>query len=962
MGGAQYDNTGPVEQPAKPLSEVGRDETFPLYENRSVRPDPVGLRHTFPGQAFGLKMTVNLRQRLAAGTSDSPEEEIMVMNEVGVDQFDIVLDSGAWCRVLRFALNVEGGGFDPRWHSGDYSEYLTTDMLLHPKVPLNLEDCLQPTKQFFLDENDFLSSDLFNATVRITNVALRLPAAISEDLRSCDILVRSKEAMLTISSALPRTLMSGDDAAQSVSIEFPNDPSDVIYTLEKAEDPSNRQRGVMTSKAMSTFRFQLTFRGLSLQLAPVIPFHDSLEPQQLLLPAEMTLIFCFEGEPPELSSESNLTRMVIFASILAHRFEFNVDFDLIAAAAITLVVHLDNVLRTAADCSEIFDAQPDATSSNTASEGKSAKKRIRNSLQGRRVMVRRQITRSRETGGLSVACRLNAAETRVCIWRQNVPRKYPLRSKSEDNGEFAPSLRLLDWSLTGIDLGIEATHFKETRRLLLKLVVVDVCLKICDFGRLLEAESAWVKTAHDRAAPHPVGEWPMAKIFTCGSEDSERRAFAIRVEEVVDNTRAWALSAEFSDGVLDCRVDELETFALLVFDALLMPSSARTRVFGENRKRRIFPRNTVGDLFSWLLPDPPSHGIALPLETEEAPDLNEPVGSFSGKKIDRVLKSLMAKAMPSAVDILLLRVSMSGVLVRIPTYRATSSLSDSDGLGIKLWASDFLASYFASDALEPVSILDVLALKQEKWSAMVPSRNKGLRHGLKSRQSFLFTTSSIRHGDGNQFEEDLVEPFDFCYSYGDSKVSVLMSDDLSIRNVDKLEDFLVSILYFSDRCKEIAAHNAWILNTFVSRVRGNGRDAENSKPQENPISLACLSAVASLRSVKTWFRKMNEILGAYDKWSQSQLAAKDKEIADLRLLVFWKEKERLAALALVSSEATGWLRLGTAQRSGQRGLMSCMLWPHWAVLRRSFLILYAGPGQVSLDPAAFCAHGLFSMY
>jgi hypothetical protein len=36
IGGVEYDNTGPLEQPGVPLSEVGRDETFPLYEYRCI--------------------------------------------------------------------------------------------------------------------------------------------------------------------------------------------------------------------------------------------------------------------------------------------------------------------------------------------------------------------------------------------------------------------------------------------------------------------------------------------------------------------------------------------------------------------------------------------------------------------------------------------------------------------------------------------------------------------------------------------------------------------------------------------------------------------------------------------------------------------------------------------------------------------------------------------------------------
>lgn len=940
MGGAQYDNTGPLEQPVRPLSEVGRDETFPLYEDRSIRPDPLGLRHTFPGQAFGFKMTAYLREKLAVGSPDySPEVEIAFLNEIGVDQVDIVLDSSAWCRALRFALNVEGGGFDPRWHSGDYSEYMTADMLLHPSVPLRLEDCLQSSKQFFLDENDFPSSDLFNATVRSTNICFRVPAAISEDIRSCDILIRSSEVMLTISSALPRTLVHEDVATQGDSIEFPNDPSDVVYTLEKAEDPSNRQRGIMTSKAMSTFRFQLTVRGLAVQLEPVIPFHASKEAQQLLLPAEMTMIFCFEGELLELSSEKNLARIVLFISVIVHRLELNFDFDLIASAAITFSFHLKNVLITAAACSG--GAYGNKPSEGTEAEGMVG--RTRNSLRGRKVLVRRQITRSRESGGLSVACCANVFETRVCIWRQNIPRKRPLCSANKDTGEYVPLLRIIDFAFKKIDFGIEASFCQEQSRLLIKTSVAKISLEVCDFESVLQTDSVWTKSyVHSSQSQVPVGEVTMAKIFSCGSEESKRFAFAFRFEEVLDITRSWSLSSDFADGLVDCQVDELQTFVLLVLDSLLMPCWVRFEP-GESQKMRLFPRDTLGNFLMSLLPDLPSVDIADHLKRDDAQIRDELMRSLPGKKIDRVLK-VVTKALPMTVDMLLLRVSMNNLLLRIPTGGASPLLSNYDGVGLKLCDASFVASYFATDIAEQVRILDVFAQKREKWSSVVLTREKGLRHGLKSRQSVLFTKSGSE-GFAKQVEEGLVEEFEFGYSYGDSKISVLTPDDILIANVDKLEDFLVFILRFADRCNVVFANTATILKAAVGHVGSNVNDVT---PRESPISMACSSAVESLRSVKSWFRRINDTLGTYDELTQSVVTEKDKEIANLRQLVFLKEKERLAALALVSSEVTGWLRLGTAQRSGQRGLMSCMLWPHWVMLRRSLLLLYAGPGQVRL--------------
>lgn len=295
LGGVQHNRDKlPIGMPGKPRPEKGADSSFPLFGDRSIRPDPFGLRHTFPEQAFGIKMTVDFIEKV----SNPEEEDVMVLHEIGMDQFDVLVDTDAWCRALRFAMNEGGNGFDHRWHSGDWADELTTNMLVDPSSPLNLEDHLQPKKELFLDENLMISSDLMNITARIMNVEVRVPAAIQKDVRSCDIILKVSETMLVVSSALPRTFLTGkigasihgEGAVSGGKIDFPNDPSDLCYSLEASEDPSLRQLGTMAAKGISTARCQLTIRGLSVRVVPVIPFCNAKEAQQLLEPTETTMI------------------------------------------------------------------------------------------------------------------------------------------------------------------------------------------------------------------------------------------------------------------------------------------------------------------------------------------------------------------------------------------------------------------------------------------------------------------------------------------------------------------------------------------------------------------------------------------------------------------------------------------------------------------------------------------------
>jgi len=952
VGGAHYDNTGPVEKPAMPLGEVGRDDTFPLYEDRSVRPDPFGLRHTFPAQAVGFKLTVNYHKKLGLDPAETPTEAVMFLNEAGVDQFDVILDSAAWCRVLRFALNVEGGGFDPRWHSGDWSDLLTTSMLLHPSVPLNLDDCLQPIKQIFLDENQFISSDLLNATVRITNTGLRIPAALHEDVRSSDILLKVSETMVIVSSALPRSLLNG--ATDEDSIKFPHDPSDAAFTLESAEDPSNRQRGITTSRAISTFRSQLTVRGLSIRLAPIIPFHTSRESEQLLLPSEMTIIVCFEGEPPTEDTPVGRTKAVLFTSIIAHRCEVNIDLELIASAIGTISVHVENFMETVRACMDLLareqieasESEPTEFSDAEHSEGGG---RIRKCLRGRKVLVRRQIMRSRETGGLSIACSMQVTETRVCLWRQHVPRSSPLRSLNGYSRDFVPMLRLMDCTVGQLDFGVEVSMRQQDRLLVLKCGVGEIVFSICDFKSVLEQDSLWTNvwdaSRENKISPSdPCLSTSMVDILSCKQSQKARYAIAFRAQEVLGSVRAWSIASDMADGTIDCRIDELETVVILILEALLMPTWRSPS--GMENQSCLFPPDSIGGLICSLIPSVLSPGDTMTLEKNDRLGMDDSSLTVSGESVDVALRQLFGRFVPSSVNALLIRFGLNNVRIRLPSEAAwmtakTGSSIDTGGFGLQLFASEFCASYFASDEACRAGIMDVFARNREKWSTVVPTDRKGLRHSLQTRQSF----HSIVSLDDTDCWKNVVDAFDFIYSYSESKVALSISEDVSIGDAERLQTFFVSLLRFRNRCREIAVNTNAILALLSHRVKGK-EETETVKDESNPISIACSSIVASMQSARSWLRKANENWGLYDKSTTAVMTEKDKEIACLRLALFLAEKERLGAIALVESQACGWLKFGAAQRTGQRGLISSTLFPHWVVLRRSLLILYAGPGQV----------------
>lgn len=957
-GGVKYDSSLPVELPGKPLSEFGSDDTFPLYENRVIRPDPLSLRHTFPAQAFGLKSTIEFVEKLSQGAS---VEEVQVLHETGVDKFDIVLDAGPWMRILRYLSNEGGGGFDPRWYSGNWSKDLTAAMLLKTSVPLNLDYCLQATKQIFLDENEFISSDLFNVTCRMTKVCLRVPAAIKENLTASDIILRLDEGMFVVSSALPRTMLSGrigtsvngDNVQNKGIIDFPNDPSDVAYQLESSEDPSNRQRGVMTTKTISTFRLQFTVRGVSLKIIPIVPFYAAKQPQEFLAPTDATMIICFEGEPPE-SDDSNLTKMVLFTSILAHRVAVNFDIELLASALCTTLAHYgivaETVRRISSSLAASFVDETETELSGVASEiGEEGK--IRRSVLGRRLLVKRQISRSTETGGLSVAVGIQVKEFSFLLWRQCVPESSPLRTSSTEksyDARYIPLVRLMEFTLEELELGLEASFKQDDRRIVCKGCLSNMIVAACDLSgsKMVAVESS--SPSGGEKADEPIeSNDNLSEMFSLGRGRTSQRdpldyAAAFRIEEVLQDSRSWSLSADICESSrLTFRPEELESLASLVFEALMQPSNFNSeQQESESDVDPIFPRGTIGGLVVSLFPEDmiPSDGLLLMPEFAATK-----AGAIPAKSLDAILRKFLEK-IPEDVRTVLIRSRVQDFGLFIPP-RPGSSGETSNGFCLVFHSLDFSAHYLSTSSSSPLSspLFSVIARKGATWAELVQKGQQGLFHQLESTQSLSAATESEDSQDvvmGDVF----VPKFAFGYSYADSRAVINIPAGLAVEEVEQLDSFLFSMLAFRERCMTTISNMANILKTL--RAPRFASQISVAETQPNPVALACTRTSVSLQSVLGLLDQINVNLMKYDDRVSTILTEKDRTANKARLVAFMREKERLAAYAMTSSQKMGWLRIGVASKSGMRGAFSATLWPYWTVLRKGILICYGSPGSV----------------
>jgi hypothetical protein len=954
-GGEQYGEIDHSERAGKPPVEFAREDTFPLYEERSVRPDPLGLREPLPAQAFGLKTTVDFVQ--SASRNENGIESIQFIHEIGIDHFDLTFDSGPLCRVARFAMNEGGDGFDSRWHTGDWASDLTTEMLVRPTGMLKLEDFVQPTKPLFLDENAFISSDLFNATIRIMCVNFRIPAAINSDVRSCDVIAKVDEIMIIISSALPRTMLSGNigtyvDGEHSKTNErivFPNDPSDFAYVLESSEDPSNRQRGEQTSRPISTFRLQLTVRGFSVRLLPVVPFCSALESQELLNYLEFSMITCLEGKPTSPDA-SNLTEVVLFTSVQVYRCEINFDFDLAISAVSTLSFHFANVSRIS---DILFRSQPISDGVELSETIK-----IRNSLKGRRILVEKQILHCRETDGLRIACYIKVDEYTLCLWRQNVPCS-PLRrnvsTEEKDKSrqvDYIALVLVMKIEMEALEIGLETTFHRLSRHLVLKACLGSMSLWACDANLLLSATRDQRNDYAEGDSNAKVDRVGIVQKSSCilerdkivqllkigclgqgGTTSAEigDSSLAMRIEEKLGGSRAWSFALDLPNGgTVTLDAESIKILCVFVLQGLFTPiwTPPARRSHPEPKENYTL---SIGELLRnalrFILSSKGMDGMP---EGENLAAIDSHDDVSSSVRVSKFLKYLL----PSDVEVFVARGLFQNVQLRFWAEPDTQK----EGMQqiLVLNHADLLFSYFRTMEATSSGILAMRAQRALSWAKILDVKNPGLRYAANIRQS-LQSVSSTGELTVTILPESLVS-----FRFDNSEARFSVPKELHVDNTSRFLEAIVHVINFGRRC----LFSYQDLRVSLSSMRSTQSPPLYFKvPPCLPLLVSCESVTKSLKKIQLLLQRAKRRHMIITHNIEDQWISTNSHIQKLQLSLFQRERERLGALALVSSQASGWLRLGCARRSGMRGSLSTMVWPYWCILRKSLLHVFEAPGM-----------------
>ena len=886
--------------------ESAPEITFPLFEDRSIRLDGYG-RENLPSQAIGLKVTVEVQDHDDPIKRAGGKTQMSFLSECGMDRIDAVIDADACCRVLSFCMNGEEG-IDQRLFSGDWSDWLSADMFVSPgpngAVP-SLEAYLQPMPEIFLDETHLISSELFNLTSKMTNIRLRLPAPVREDVKSSSVVVGLSDLMVLVSSALPRTILGGKISPSSDDEDgrnsFPNDPSDISANMSKINDIMSAGADTKGMRS-ATFRLQVTMDGLSVEAKPSIPLHDAVECQTIILPTKMSCLLCIDVTAPPTTHTRNGMGIATHVSAHFQKLQMNLDFDVIVGIVSCLLYHAKRFQETIQDlfsagdgCDTLASAKPSVEEAGGGSLDR---------------VLKSQVSRSFENGIVVKLSTVHVDELDVKIWRQECRLKAAADSGSSRT--LYPVLLLARIRLTQLQIGVEAAKGLFNIggwRLTTKAGLSSFRLDLCDPTLVQRLGSAGAsEIGRDKQ------EQCMTGILQL--DDTENDTF-LRLD-YNDASKVATVSIEInSAGSLHLKLDAVEQAISQVIEGLFIP----TGIHHVPSNAGAFPEGSLGGFIFSL------------------------VGQTNGERSDSEAISNDASAdttgsMLHSIQAAAFRVSAKKLALIIPIAQSTCNYN--------LWLQNFSASagYFQQHDGDGGAIEEWIGRKSSSskmWSSDFNDIAPGLHFVLESTQSVSQTSNA-----DDSTETFLVRPFGIKGTYHPEHAQMKMGEmALSFAEAQIIQEIADTGIALGKSAYEIYLDVASLhssLDSLRSTEEGTtyGAIVDISSSPAEITSREALSSISAAQSMLSSIETEVTSLANSAKPQQDENMRRDLERT--KTLVFLLERQRTAALSLVSARVCGWIRFGASNVSGQRIITATNLWRYWAVLRKNLLIICDRPG------------------
>ena len=331
-----------------------------------------------------------------------------MQHEASLSEIEVILDSSPLGRLAMLFSASCKNWYDERWFSGDWSTDINMGMIAanESNGAFHLKNYLQPLPAWFSNGKlNALSSDLRSVTAHIGPITVRVPNPLNANcFLMADIAFRVSEATILVSSDLPKSFLSGTwitPSENSVS-DFPNSPSDPSCVKDLDNQPTE----------VTKFACQIVLKQVLCNHSLFSHGDENDVPDNLLAPTNVTLMMNLENKgdtSPTLgeacTSSQVHTSQSLILSVLIQHLELNLELRSLYGALETIKYHLFGVIRQAELCASRNIVESTAVENSLASHAT-----------GNSVPKNQQ----RPSVTMSVVC-VHLPDVEIKLWSNRVP-------------------------------------------------------------------------------------------------------------------------------------------------------------------------------------------------------------------------------------------------------------------------------------------------------------------------------------------------------------------------------------------------------------------------------------------------------------------------------------------------------------------------------------------------------------
>ncbi len=490
---------------------------------------------------------------------------------------------------------------------------------------------------------------------------------------------------------------------------------------------------------------------------------------------------------------------------------------------------------------------------------------------------------------LTLVMRLNLSKIDCRLWRQHVP-------VSESQVTAISVIPLLHVDAERIEIGAKILHMRLSKLFDLNEDQIESDNTLASRVGTMRLSTFENWTPSDESSKENINiATKEVEILSLGKnigDENEARGFEFHFHSYGGSKRCYNVivdmeSTSFTFG------NELENVVIMVLEAALNPE------------------------WLWM-----SHLVQNSLPKEHVEKLDK----RSDPRLE-LFSSIFAVDSLS-IDIIMIQVKLKSVAIIVPLQNM-----EQESLCVFCENADFYTGYLGDEV--PQS-------NESSWLTMFHDFTKGFHHALSSKQR----CSLLKQGSTFMEARHLVESFEFkTYFHPINIEASLTQCNLSTKELVVLNTLADTFESYRDRIVKLAVEASAVVASLNRDEHIQEEEYQNDT--NGPLSLACNASTVAMETASSLLEEVNEALSSLREKIGYSFDNKNIELADMRSKFFMKEKDRFTAFALLTNEASGYIRMGSTSLSHQRIVSTTNFWRYWAVLKKGTMILFKNPSEVS---------------